>query len=148
MSCRQFLFTLMFEKLSATFKQFLLTVVKKFSAIFGHLSSAALYTGMKVFWLLTKIPLSEGRVCWFWDQCRCSEKSCPTIFGWVGSMAFDHFAIFAAHISTISRELISRTNDNAFCLRSFKQSWWKISSLTCYLFIKITHKFCRQIMKF
>ena len=40
-----------FEKFSATFGQFLLTVMKKLSATFGHFSPAALHAGMKVFCL-------------------------------------------------------------------------------------------------
>ena len=40
-----------FEKLSATFGQFLLTVMKKLSATFGHFSPAAWHAGMKVFCL-------------------------------------------------------------------------------------------------
>ena len=42
-------FSLMFEKLSATFRQFLLTVMKKISATFGHFSPAALHAGMNAF---------------------------------------------------------------------------------------------------
>ena len=48
-SGKQQLLSLMFEKLSATFRQFLLTVMKKFSVTFGHFSLVALHTGMKVF---------------------------------------------------------------------------------------------------
>ena len=44
-------FALMFDKLSATFGQFLLTVNKKLLATFEHFFSAALHTGMKVFHL-------------------------------------------------------------------------------------------------
>ena len=76
------------------------------------------------------------------------EKSYLKIFGWVGLLLSIALLSLLLHISTISLELISRTNDNASCLPSFKQSWWKISSSMCYLFIKSTHKFCRQIIKF
>ena len=135
----------MYEKLPATFGQFLLTIMKKLSAIFGHFSPATLHTDMKVFSLQTKISLFEDHFCCFWDQRRFSKKFIPKNI-WLGrSIASLSLQL---HISTTSHELMSRTNDNTSCLPSFKQSSWKISSLICYLFIKITHKFCRQIMKF
>ena len=99
-------FALIFDKLSATFGQFLLTVMKKLSAAFGHFFPAALHTWMKFFQLETKIPLSEDCFCCFWGQCRSSEKFYPKIFKWVGlSLSIASLSLLL-HISTISRQFI------------------------------------------